>query len=254
MQAVSIWNYIWLGTCVRFLQDVGASYAIHGAGKVLNNIELLHRYLDNFGLTVSARAARNALHTIETELRDIEDPDARLTPAQAKTLSESMTTFHATLQAECAGEMAFFVSEKRYSVEKLLHDCRELIGGEVFDLLPELAQHDVNEAGRCLAFELPTAAAFHMLRATEEVLRGFYRSWVRRNRLNEPWLWKAMVDDLNRKTTKPPKALLDNLDNIRRSFRNPTNHPEKVYDLDEAQDLFGLSIEALRRMTLGLRP
>jgi len=38
------------------------------------------------------------------------------------------------------------------------------------------------------------------------------------------------------------------LDNIRRSFRNPTQHPDKIYDIQEVQDLFGLCIDAINRM------
>ena len=43
---------------------------------------------------------------------------------------------------------------------------------------PDIAKIDLAEAGRALAFELPTAAAFQLLRATEQVLRDFYVDWV----------------------------------------------------------------------------
>jgi hypothetical protein len=45
---------------------------------------------------------------------------------------------------------------------------------------PELASKvrdalfDAREAGKCLAFELPTACGFHIFRATESVLRKYY--------------------------------------------------------------------------------
>jgi len=41
----------------------------------------------------------------------------------------------------------------------------------------------------------------------------------------------------------------DHLDHIRRSFRNPTQHPDKIYDIQEAQDLFGLCVDAVNRMS-----
>lgn len=47
---------------------------------------------------------------------------------------------------------------------------------------------------------------------------------------------------------KPNKALLDHLDNIRKNFRNPTNHPEMVYGMDEVQTLFALVVDVLDRM------
>ncbi len=57
-----------------------------------------------------------------------------------------------------------------------------------------------------------------------------------------------MVEGLKKRRSSPPVELLNNLDNIRTSFRNPTQHPDKVYDIQEAQDLFGLSIDVVNRM------
>ena len=51
-------------------------------------------------------------------------------------------------------------------------------------------------------------------------------------------MWGPMVDSLRKRKTRVSKPLLDNLDNIRYSFRNPTQHPEKTYDIEEVQDLF----------------
>jgi len=48
---------------------------------------------------------------------------------------------------------------------------------------------------------------------------------------------------------RPDPLILDHLDHIRRSFRNPTQHPDKIYDIQEAQDLFGLCVDAVNRMS-----
>lgn len=98
-----------------------------------------------------------------------------------------------------------------------------------------------------MAFERPTAAAFHLLRATEGVLRHFYCSVVKRNRI-DPLLWGPIITALRDRRKPPAASLLANLDNIRVSFRNPTQHPEKIYDIHEVQDLFGLCIEVINRM------
>jgi hypothetical protein len=50
------------------------------------------------------------------------------------------------------------------------------------------------------------------------------------------------------KGKKPDAVVLQNLDHIRVSFRNPTQHPDKIYDIQEAQELFSLCIEAVNRM------
>ena len=103
---------------------------------------------------------------------------------------------------------------------------------------------------KAIAFELPTAAAFHQLRCVEGALKHYYQCVIKRNRLpDKQKMWGPMIDQLrSKKTNKPPVELLDTLDRIRVNFRNPTNHPEKEYDTDEAQDLFGLCVDALNRL------
>jgi hypothetical protein len=66
-------------------------------------------------------------------------------------------------------------------------------------------------------------------------------------------MWGAMVQDLRkRRKARPYEVLINNLDNIRNSFRNPTQHPEKIYDIHEVQDLWGICIDAINRMAVAL--
>lgn len=158
-----------------------------------------------------------------------------------------MKTLEHTFAAEAGGRSAFVVTEKRIDVEKLLSDVSGLLIPAVFDSMPEIAKYDFTEAGKCIAFDRPTAAAFHLLRATESVLREFYCSIVKQNRVRV-LLWKPMVEHLKKRRKKPPEELLNHLDHIRNSFRNPTQHPEKIYDIQEVQDLFSLCIDVVNRM------
>jgi len=58
-----------------------------------------------------------------------------------------------------------------------------------------------------------------------------------------------MTNELRaKKTNKPPKVLLDSLDMVRNSYRNPTQHPEAKYDINEAQDLFGICLDSMSKM------
>ena len=61
-------------------------------------------------------------------------------------------------------------------------------------------------------------------------------------------MWGDIVSDLRKQKRPPSKPLMDNLDNIRVNFRNPTQHPDARYDLDEAQDLLAVCIEVVNRM------
>jgi hypothetical protein len=244
MKSKPISNYIFFGTALRYLQDAEEGWSVYGTAQILENIDSFLVDLQEFELPVTQRAAYE-LHKLRDELAK-SDSDHKLTADEASKLSKIMHDVRKTLFAEAGGNVAFIVTDKRIDVNKLLSDVPALIAPGVFDSLPDVAQYDFIEAGKCIAFEVPTAAAFHLLRGTEGVLRHFYCSIVRRNRVE--LLWGPMVGHLRRRKTPPPAPLLDHLDNIRRSFRNPTQHPEKIYDIQEVQDLFGLCIDAINRM------
>jgi len=246
MQSVPVFRFWQFGTNVRFLQDAKEGFAIHGTGKILANLESLFRRLDELELCVTIRAA-TPVQEVQAELKAT-PADAKLTSAQATKLAKAVRDLRQTMEAELKGINAYSVSPKRLDTDKLLDDVPSLFAPACFDALTTVAQYDLTEAGKCIAFERPTAAAFHLMRATEETLRRYYCHFVRRDRL-DPMLWHPMVQALQaHRRAKANDALHRNLDNIRISFRNPTQHPDKVYDIQETQDLFGLCVDVINRM------
>ena len=244
MQSKPIVVYINFGEVLWYLRYAKEDWPVHGEKAVLDYIGSIFRYLDEFNLPVTRRAARE-LETLRDKLAKTKS-GYTLTSDEASALSTIMKDLEKTLIAEARGNVAFIVTDKRIDVNKLLHKIPSLMAPDAFDSLPDIAKYDFIEAGKCIAFELPTAAAFHLLRGTEAVLRHFYCSIVKRGRVEI--LWGPMVEHLRKRKTPPPRPLVDNLDNIRRSFRNPTQHPEKIYDIQEVQDLFGLCTDAVNRM------
>jgi len=241
-------DYIWLGALLRFLQDVQPGAPIKGEQYVLSNLKTLHEALERAGLPVSMRAAATArVDRIIEEMEAIEDDDATLTVEQRTKLNAAMGQMWSIVDAEASGVYAFIVSDKRLDTTKLLDAPEQLFAPGVFADLTDHAQEDFRRAARCIAFEQPTAAAFHLMRATEAELRELYRTWVKRERLKEPWMWAAMINHLRKRRAGPPTVLLDHLDRIRINFRNPTQHPDAVYDIHEAQDLCSVCVDALNR-------
>ncbi|MCH9050548.1 MAG: hypothetical protein IIA72_05635 [Proteobacteria bacterium] len=206
------------------------------------------RNLDELGLVVTQRAS-DELSEFAEALPD--DEGATLSKEQSARLMVIMKHLRRTLDAEIKGFEAYIVTPKRIDVSKLLDDTPSLLAPGVHSKLPEIAQFDLAEAGKCIAFERPTAAAFHILRGTEAVLVAFYEAIVRQKRVKR--MWGPMVSDLKkRRKAKPYEVLLNNLDNIRLSFRNPTQHPELIYDIHEVQDLLALCFDAINRMARAL--
>jgi hypothetical protein len=250
MREQSINEYLWFGTVLRYLQDVRQGYEVHGDAFVAANMQRFLDGLARLGLTITANAATNeGVYEILEELNSTED-DARLTSAQAARITKAVTAVRKTLSAEGAEKKAFVTAPKRWDVDRLLTDPGAMFGEGVYEELDSQAAFDFKEACKCIAFECPTAAAFHTMRGTEAVLRSFYCYVVRQKRLaKEKRMWGPMVEKLRSRSQPPPKALLDNLDAIRHNFRNPTQHPDEIYSVDGAQDLLGLVIPAINRMT-----
>ena len=90
------------------------------------------------------------------------------------------------------------------------------------------------------------------MRCVEGTLRAYYCSIVRKGRVAK-LMWFEMLAHLSKRRDAPPKPVRDNLDNIRSNFRNPTQHPDARYDIDEAQDLLAVSIDAINRMARDMK-
>lgn len=97
---------------------------------------------------------------------------------------------------------------------------------------------DVMQAGRCIAFNLPTAAGFHMHRANEAVLRLYYDLVMGEGRRTGNATMGTMLAGM-KKAEKGDPNIIAALDAIRQFHRNPLMHPEHTLaDIDEALSLY----------------
>jgi hypothetical protein len=118
-----------------------------------------------------------------------------------------------------------------------------------------VARDDFNEAGKCLAFEMPTAAGFHAARAVEAILKSYYEAFCgpRPERL----MMAKAIEALEAKADPegpltPSKKVLRTLREIKDLDRNPLAHPEATLDMIEAKALFDLAGIAIVCMFRGL--
>jgi hypothetical protein len=241
-------EYIWSGTAVRFLTDVREGALAHGSDRVIGNAEGLRFLLEKVGLFQACRAYDWHVQPTIQGLKKA-GPDYLLTSADVGALETGIQQLRTVLDVESAGIEVFVTEERRYATAKLMGDVGALLPSGMFAALPPIAQSDLSDAGQALVYGLGTAAAFHAIRATEELLRMTYRTWTPpRSQVKKPWLWKAMLDHLRLEKNGPPVVVLDNLDYLRRTFRNPTDHPELTYDMDEAQELFAACLQSIAVM------
>jgi hypothetical protein len=209
------------------------------------HLERLENELDRIGFEVSIAGA-NAIREARTELGSI--PDGPIGAKIAKKISDAMPAFEKVVYAESLTKQLYVLPSRRFNSEYLLDSPAKLFKPGVFDSLPDIVRFDIEHSCRCILFGEGTAAAFHVLRATEGLLRDYYVRNKRTKRIKNQ-NWGPIVEDLGKKKTrKVPHTLLASLDMIRESYRNPTQHPDATYDVESAQDLFGLCIDVINKM------
>jgi len=93
---------------------------------------------------------------------------------QISSLEYYLNQFKTILWAELETLNAHFVTQKRgYDSAALISYAEAIFPPDLAVKAPD-AIPDIREAGKCIAFELPTAAGFHLHRANEAVLHRYY--------------------------------------------------------------------------------
>jgi hypothetical protein len=143
-------------------------------------------------------------------------------------------------EREEANLSVFIVTPKRLLDVKLLVDKPEMAFEEKMrKYVPAQTLHDFAQAARCLAFEIPTACAFHVCRGTEALILHYYEKLA-----GKPWPypktkdWYNYIDHL--KNHHAPEKITMRLDEIRKFDRNAYIHPDINVSLEEAPVLFNL--------------
>ena len=155
MDRRGISDYIWFGTAVRYLEDASLGTALHGEGTVVANLEAVLTQMPLLGLNVSLRIAEQVgLSGLLEEMKATE-ADATLDQKLRERLAEAMPHVWVGVIAEGNGLDIYVASAKRFAVDKLLDDVAALFAPGVFEGLSEIAQIDLQEAGRCLALNAP---------------------------------------------------------------------------------------------------
>lgn len=247
MEAQSSYTLISVGLAIRLLRYLTGSKTVDFATV---HIGLLEEGLAANSFNVSL-AGMDELLTINKKLAD-HDANEELGKEIAEQITTEMTFVEKTVFAEAMTKRVYTFAERRFNSDYLRQHPDKLFKSGIHSRLPDIARSDVAGACRCILFGEATAAAFHILRATEDVLRQYYFHHKKRNRLAKP-MWGPMTTELRtKKTNKPPAVVLDSLDLVRTSYRNPTQHPDTTYDIESVQDLMGVCIDLINRMAAEL--
>ena len=146
---------------------------------------------------------------------------------------QKLREFEPILAAELRQIETFVMAPKGIFDTKLLVDFAEtMFSNEVREWLSEQAIKDIQQAGRCLAFELSTAAGFHLMRAVEDSIREYYKEVAQKpfnkDERSLSWkTWKKYTDALEKEGVD--EKIINALDQMRTLHRNPISHPDEIY-------------------------
>jgi hypothetical protein len=158
-------------------------------------------------------------------------------------LRQNVQTFETIFNAEMQNATTYVVPRRGlYSTPALVNEAETAFHPDVAAAIPAKAKADFHEAGRCMAFSLPTAAGFHACRAVEGMLEVYYQIFTgRADTLNG---WNDYIVELKKITTQgklpaPEGKTLHNLSQIKDFDRNPLAHPRQTLSDIDARILFG---------------
>lgn len=238
MIARPLQTYFYFGTAVRYLQDVRPGERIaddaNGGRRIRTNLSVVLKMMADLNLAASLKtdAAAN-LRKLLGYFVAAGDAEV-LANEQYRILQGNIDKLRAALESELRRTYGYSPTQPCADAQRVLDDPAALFAARVYDALPALARSDITEAARCTAFEAPTAAAFHLLRAVAAVLRAFYTSTAS---------WRRTADHTE---------LFSRLSHIRTAFRDPCQHPDATFGPDEIRQLWTLSVEVINRMAPAL--
>jgi hypothetical protein len=206
----------------------------------------LNGFLTNSVYSESLRATRAPGLKLLAALRELTggDTERNFTFFDTYNLSSLLGEFETVLRAEMNVGHCYLVTKTRgFDTATLITSAEELFSPQVATLFPE-AIDDIRYAGRCIAFELATAAGFHIMRAAELVVRSYWDAVT--NGATRPTRFNLgdYIQQMELKNVGSKKVLAT-LRQIKDLHRNELMHPEVALELDEAIALVNIVHSAI---------
>ena len=184
---------------------------------------------------------------LESLQEDLSNAGETLELSQLASLKTAFTNFEITLKADLAVANLYVLTGKGAYDTGILAEFGvqafpETLGQKVPD-----AVNDAQQAGRCIAFDLPTSAAFHLHRAHEAVVHAYFKALAPTEKAPERQALSAWIQALEKANAS--KEILAAVRDINTLHRNPVLHPEHTLkDSGEAVALLGSIHTSMRYM------
>jgi hypothetical protein len=178
--------------------------------------------------------------------------DDPIPQSEIDSITKALGEFEAVFASEAQELEVFSVPQKcAYSTTTLINEGENVLPASIRDFISAYAKEEMHEAGRCLAFTLPTAADFHMMRSMESVLHNYW-DIVSRGK-PRPKFSNGNDAAMGTYITEVEKEGADakvvaTLRQIKDLHRNPLMHPADVLSEPEAIVLLGVVTSGIMAM------
>ena len=165
-----------------------------------------------------------------------------------------LRAFESALANEMPSMPEYIVSKKGiYSTDDLISRAIGYFPLAIQRDVPEQARDDISEAGKCLAYEVPTACSFHLWRAVEETMCAYYVALSGKTVAEgiRDRNWVTIIKALEENNGAPTVTWF--LHHIRASYRTPHTHPEKMVTMDAALSLFGAAASCINLQIMAIQ-
>jgi hypothetical protein len=243
MIRISPYYFYGMGVALNPLKSLKADAPMHTAIVTLYIASnTLERLFDGFYPFKACVNAGNRLYEVLQEVIDkynTEKPDT-LDASFSYRITSAANEFETILAAEMQTLDTYHASQKAlYSTRDLIERAEIVLPETVRAEVPGETITEIQSAGKCLAFELPTACGFHIVRATEAVIREYYRAVVGTVPKVKARNWGSYIRFLKEKGADA--KIITVLEQVKDTYRNPIVHPEDVLEMEDAIILFGMA-------------
>lgn len=235
-------------------QPIRAYDPIPEKAKVVRHVQTLRDTAEQHGMTTTVKIATRSIEVLAGAMAGDHD----YTYQALSTIQRNLETL-----LEC------FVSEassvKFYAMavggESYHGSADEVIGPSIIDAFPT-TEFDLAEAGRCLSFELWTAAVMHCMRALEEGLRALAHevsiepsgNWNKTLNEIESKLRTVRQNTDGREAEQWAAEAGTHLRFVKNAFRNQAMHNTSIYDRHRSTDIFRNTLSFLTHLATKLSP
>jgi hypothetical protein len=165
-----------------------------------------------------------------------------LTPDEVGLLFNDIAVLGKAFANDADNLSGFTVTPKgTYDTRILIEHPEKEYPADLHGIFPDKFLGDLQQAARCLVFDIPVGCAFHVCRATESLMISYHEKLTK-----QPWPfpknrdWSAYIDHLIKQGA--PITITSRLREIKDTDRNAYIHPDKDVSLDEAQVLYKLCV------------